>query len=288
MDTDNTNTSATETNTGGAAPNTPEVVFSPVTAPEEQKSPELATTTPITPLADLEDKPDGKSAAADGSTADKPADGKGEPDLVSQLLQETIRREDAERRLQALQPKKEPLKEPVISDFKTLDDYNKAMLTYGKALGAEEAAQQSERNTLAQEEAAVRTAVATREAKARTKYADYNDTIMPIVPIIGSMPILRQFIGGSELGSEVAYHLGKNPTVLQQLKQLAPIDLARQLFALETRVKTASTVKQSDAPDPIKTVGNREGVRPNLSSLAERDINGFVARRNKQELAGMH
>jgi hypothetical protein len=287
MDTENTNNSAADaTNTGGAAPNTPEVVFSPVTAPEEQKSPELATTTPKTPLADLEDKPAGQTAA-DGSTADKPA-GKEAPDLVSQLLQETMRREDAERRLQALAPKKEPLKEPVISDFKTLEDYNKAMLTYGKALGAEEVSQQNERNKLINEQTAVRTAVATREAKARTKYTDYDATIMPIVPVIGSMPILREFIGGSELGSEVAYHLGKNPAVLQQLKNLSPIDLGRQLFALETRIKTASTVKQSDAPDPIKPVGNREGVRPNMAQLAEKDINGFVARRNKQELAGMH
>jgi hypothetical protein len=149
MDTENTNNSAADaTNTGGAAPNTPEVVFSPVTAPEEQKSPELATTTPKTPLADLEDKPAGQTAA-DGSTAEKPA-GKEAPDLVSQLLQETMRREDAERRLQALAPKKEPLKEPVISDFKTLEDYNKAMLTYGKALGAEEVSQQNERNKLIQ------------------------------------------------------------------------------------------------------------------------------------------
>lgn len=271
-----------------ASNDTPEIVFSPVTAPEEQKSPELATTEPLTPLADLDMKPGETAPKADPAASAADTKPQNNDDLAAQLLQATARTEELERAVKALQPKPQPLEKPDITKFKSLEDYDNAMITYGKALGQEESQTQNSQAAQDKRVQEMKAAVKGRDDVARTKYNDFDSVINSIVPILRTMPVLKEYIAENNLGSEVAYQLGKNPAMLQQLKALSPIEQGRQIFALEARLKTSAPVKQSDAPEPIKPVGNREGVRPDLGSLAEKDINGFVARRNKQELAQLH
>lgn len=268
--------------------NTPEIVFSPVTAPEEQKSPELATTEPLTPLADLgleSGETVTKAAEAAPAAEAKP---QSNDDLAAQLLQATARTEALERQVQALQPKKEPLTKPDITKYKDLEKYEEDLITYGKSLGQQESQTQSSQAAQDRKVQEVKAAVKGRDDVARGKYTDYDSVINSIVPILRNMPVLKEYIAENVNGSEVAYQLGKNPAMLQQLKTLSPIEQGRQIFALEARLKATAPVKQSDAPDPIKPVGNREGVRPTLGSLAEKDMNGYVAKRNKQELAALH
>lgn len=260
-------------------------VEAPVAAPVEQKSPELATTEPKTPLAELEPVLD-ISPTETVVDAPKPVEPR-KPDndaLVREKFEAQQENENLRRQLEALKPPEKPLGEaPKIEDYQTIEEFVKDTLDYGKRLGLHEASQQSLQAQSDRQMAATRSAVAVKEAQSRAKYADFDRVLSPLVPVFGSIPVLKDFIGESDMGTEVAYHLAKNPVLLDEISRMTPFAAGRQLLTLEAKLK-APPVAQSSAPAPITPVGSREGLRPSLADLASKDINGYIAKRNKEEL----
>ncbi|MDE0590425.1 hypothetical protein OU789_10850 [Halocynthiibacter sp. C4] len=88
------------------------------------------------------------------------------------------------------------------------------------------------------------------EAKAR--YADFDAVVSaPDVMITNEM---AQIIATSDVGADVAYHLGTNKALAAQIASLDPIEQAREIGRLEASISTPKPRTQSNAPEPISTV----------------------------------
>lgn len=269
-----------------------EMVIETNTAPGEQKSPEMATTEPKTDLKDLglETKADAAEAPAEKEPEKpeaKPA-GESADDRANKIardrFQDKIRADNAERELAKLKPSV-PTTAPVITDFQTLKEYEDARDTWRDGEVRKQVAQEHRQAEEQRRNDTIRAGIAQKEQQSAAKHPDYYQAVEPVAPIIGQLPILKQFIAERELGTEVAYHLAKNPSMLEQLTRMTPFQAGEFLFGVETRLKAPPVVTQTNAPEPIKPVGSREVVKPKLSELASKDINGYIAKRNKQELA---
>jgi len=91
------------------------------------------------------------------------------------------------------------------------------------------------------------------------KVADFAASKPDYVDVIGSMPELPgeavQALMAMDKGPEVAYFLGQNPAVADQVASLDPMSAAIQLGAIQANLSQTKTVKPSSAPEPQETLG---------------------------------
>jgi cell pole-organizing protein PopZ len=74
----------------------------------------------------------------------------------------------------------------------------------------------------------------------------------PALPINEAM---AEFIAESDLGPDVAYHLGKNPGVAARIHALSPVKAALALEEIAREIAAKPQPKPSNAPAPIKPIG---------------------------------
>lgn len=260
-------------------------------APAEQKSPEMVTTEPTS----VEAQPEPKEVITESPK--EPTIEEKSNASARQAIEDKIRAENAERQLKALQPKEEPPeRQPDINDKATwgtkykdapndLETFLKAHADWARAEGKRE---ERTAYTAAQEQQSLiklQTEVIAKEQQSRAKHSDYDAVINPIVPVIKEVPLLKDFVARHPMGTEVAYELGKNPLVLEQLLRSDMWSAGEQLLGIAARLKAPKQPELTSAPEPIKPVGSRETVKPRLSELADKDINGYIAEMNKRERA---
>jgi hypothetical protein len=90
-----------------------------------------------------------------------------------------------------------------------------------------------------------------RETLAREKFADYEAvTRNPNIPIT---PAMAEIIRDSDVGPDLAYHLGKNMAEAARIAALSPTRQAVELGRLEARV-TAPKPLPNRAPAPVEPV----------------------------------
>lgn len=174
-------------------------------------------------------------------------------DLDRIIAAEKAKVERKLRREMAQQPEQvqAPTEAPNPEKFKTADEYVDALADWKaeQKLAAKEAKQQITQ---------VESTYAEREEVVREKYEDfqkvvYNDDLR----ITEEMALV---IKESEVGPELAYHLGKNPDEALRISKMSPLGQARELGKIEaTLVATPPTSgkKASSAPEPIRPVGSR-------------------------------
>lgn len=266
-------------------------------APIERKSVEMSTTEPKEPLPDLKEfeasnnlETSIEPVKVDTSVEDT------QNALARERFADKLRAENAEAELAKLRPVHEiPKDAPDINDQSTwgkkyanepnnLETFLKARDDWSENRGRNSYSQEQAQVAEQRRNQAIRADIARKEQLTIAKHPDYYDAIAPVAPIIARMPILKQYIAEMEMGTDIAYHLARNPASLQQLQTMTPFQAGKFLFALEDRLK-APTTKITNAPEPIKPIGSREVSRPNMATMAAKDINGFIALRNKQELA---
>lgn len=264
-----------------ATPNPMEMVVTTNSAPVEQKSTEMVTTEPKTDL-DATSSFDTEEPVLEPEKIIEPKDN----DLAREKIQETIRADNLQRQVDDLKPKDSiPEKEPDINDYKTLDEYKADYKKWAKEEGRREERDAVHATKEAEKIAAIRANVATKEKESRVKHADFDSVVGPIAPVIASVPILKDFLAKNPMGTEVMYELGKNPAVLDQIMRGDAWEAGERLLGIAARLKKPAAVSISNAPEPIKPVGSHETVKPKLGELATKDINGYMAKRNKEELA---
>jgi hypothetical protein len=122
-----------------------------------------------------------------------------------------------------------------------------------------------------------------RVTSVRTNFETRTKTLFPTGETAGleafrripELPIaVLEIVGESEIGPKIAEHLGANPAELARLQGLSPIQQARELTRLETRLEgppklTPKTA--TDAPEPIPAVrgsGGRFQVAPDTDDFA--------------------
>lgn len=92
----------------------------------------------------------------------------------------------------------------------------------------------------------------------------------------------------SDIGPEVAYHLGKNPDEADRISKLSPLAQAREIGKIEASLSSATPAvkKTSSAPEPIRPVGSRSST-PSLDptdprSAEKMPTSDWIAARNAQ------
>lgn len=107
------------------------------------------------------------------------------------------------------------------------------------------------------------------------KYPDFDEVVGDDdLPITAGM---ARAIARTENGPEVAYYLGKNPTVAEKLSRMHPIDAASELGRISAGLgKTAKQV--SNAPAPVKP-SNGRGTLNDLANVGQAE---YEAARRKQ------
>lgn len=169
---------------------------------------------------------------------------------------------------------------PKAEDFDDHDSYLVALGTYHAAR------QMSDRDTFqfeteAQErEAAAKAARdaaqqeiaqgwAAQVADAKSRYADFEAVAQaPDLPVTETM---AEVIASSDLGADIAYHLGKHRDIAGQISQMSPIEQAVQIGRIEATLSLPKPNTQSQAPDPVTPVKARNtgSKDPSKMTMAE-------------------
>lgn len=263
--------------------------------------------------ADDEDQETDDSAPSDEDSGDDATDeskpkkkGDGIQKRFDQLTRENYLAKDQVKKLEARlkeleQSKQQPQQqrqgqqaqqlqggEPALEDFNTVEEFVQAhrdwAMDQGKKVGQQELQTQFQQQQEQARIQQIRQQLEAREASTRAKHKDYDEIVRPFGPVLMGNQTLAEYIATEEMGPEVAYHLARNPAILDQLNGLSEYQAGRKLLELEARLKSPPPAKTiTKAPDPIKTVGGRETVTKTLADLAkEQDIGGYVNLKNKK------
>lgn len=294
-------TDMTETAAATPAPET--------TAAAEPQSvePTPAPAEPPKPADTAEKKP-GDSADPDPNTgADPAAEGQPQPkkkgggfqDRIDKLTRTNYEKDYRIRQLEselAKTRKTEPVNldtplgpKPTLDQFENIEDYDKALSEYSWKKGRLEERQEIQKTHEAEKQRQEeykqlerQSAFYAREQSAKQKYADYAQTVESVGDIIAGNQTVMDFVVDGEVGTDVAYHLGKNPEVLGQIVKMSPMNALRELIKIEERLKSPPPKTTTKAPDPVKPVGGRETVSKGLGGLAASDdVSAYIARMNK-------
>ena len=108
-----------------------------------------------------------------------------------------------------------------------------------------------------------------RETEAREKWTDYDAvTRNPNVPIL---PDMAEVIRDSDVGPDLAYHLGKNPQEAMRIAQMSPTRRAVEMGKLEARLTAPKPApKQPPAPiSPVSAIAAGGSKDPGNMSMSE-------------------
>ena len=110
-----------------------------------------------------------------------------------------------------------------------------------------------------------------REEDVREKYADFEQVAYnPALPITQAM---AETIHESDIGPEIAYYLGSNPTEAKRISQLSPLAQAKELGKIEDRLtKEPPAKKTTTAPPPIAPVKGQGSGNPSYDTTDPRSI----------------
>lgn len=178
------------------------------------------------------------------------------------------------------QPQPEP--PPKEDDFATYDEFLRATARWEvkQELAQERQRQQEEAKRTRQQETHQQRVQSfqQRAAEFAAEHPDFQAVITnPSLPVTEAM---NEAILDSDMGPQVAYHLGQHPDEAARIAQLSPYAAAREIGKLEHRLSMPPKPTVSQAPDPLKPVGGSGESRQKSSddmSTAE-----WMAWRNKQ------
>lgn len=128
-----------------------------------------------------------------------------------------------------------------------------------------------------------------KEDEARGKYADFDQVAYN--PNLRITPQMAEAIRLSDVGPEVAYHLGMNPQEAARISRLSPIAQAKEIGKLEVEVTKAPPVKKTtSAPEPIRPVASRSTPTPVLDTTDPRSTSSmstsdWIAAERKRQIA---
>lgn len=202
---------------------------------------------------------------------------------IRQLHAERERaREEAAYLRGQLEARKEPEKtpEPVAStgptpdQFERYEDFLDARAAFVaeqkfKALEAEREQRAKERETQTREEQ-VEQSFKERVQGFKAKTPDF-DSVMQN-PELRISKTMYEAIRETEVGAEIAYHLGKNPQEAARIAALSPIAAIREIGKLEAKFEKApaQAVKTiSNAPAPPSTVQGNAAVQRDPSKMTD-------------------
>ena len=225
---------------------------------------------------------DDTAAATDEGQADKPKPKQSVQERINEL---TAARREAERdrdfyREQALRgTQAQPAQEaqytpqgdgrPDRADYNDDFDYIEDLTDWKAAQAASQYAQRVSQQAQRQQ------VVETYHTRTATLYPNGKPAGLSAFERIAVVPeAVNEIVGASDIGPRIAAHLGDNPAELARLERLSPIQQARELTLLETRLAVpgrSSAKNATDAPEPApqaRGAGGRFGVAPDTTDFA--------------------
>lgn len=145
---------------------------------------------------------------------------------------------------------------PSRDEFATDEEHQRASLDHVIARKAEELAEKKlaerrERESLEQSTAAFWE----KADELAERFPDFDSVVRdPDLPLNG--PIL-EFVMDSDIGPELAYHLGKHKGEALKLARMSPVKAVMRLLEIQNEIKSKPKARISAAPEPMQPVGNR-------------------------------
>lgn len=192
-------------------------------------------------------------------------------ELTTKNFESEQRAKALEARLKDLESKAatvEPVKAPTFDDFANEADYDLAKSNYIAENAANTAYERISRENKANQDynaqvAAQQTLVDKKKgfdenlADKAENFEDFDEVAY------GHQFIHDDSVGliyESEKGPELAYHLGSNLDLAEKIFMMTPTQRARELTKIEFGLEALTPKKVSDAPNPIKPLGNQEKI----------------------------
>ena len=127
---------------------------------------------------------------------------------------------------------------------------------YAEALAEKRAQELIQQRETAKRQAEIMEAYHDKEEEVRAKYDDFDQVAYnPQLPITD---VMAETIRASEIGPELAYHLGSNPKEAERIARLSPFLQAKEIGKIEAKLAENPPVKKtSSAPAPINPVKAR-------------------------------
>ena len=142
---------------------------------------------------------------------------------------------------------------------------------YVEALAEQRAEQKLAEREQRKQQTEILNAYHDKEEEVRAKY-DYFEQVAynPNLPIT---TVMAQSIQASDIGPEVAYHLGANPKEADRISRLSPIMQAKEIGKIEAQLAANPPIKKtSNAPSPITPVTARTTGSPSYDTTDPRSI----------------
>lgn len=170
--------------------------------------------------------------------------------------------------------------EPKESDFDTWEEFEEARVEWKAEKKAEERLKTEREKELQsikeRQHAETQRQFMDKEAKFKAAQPDYDRYAKEAVDTIGliaktgvDVTTLRDAVMQFDNPPEMIYHLGKDPTLLEELVTMPPMKVMRELIKLEASFATQDTTKAP--PAPIKPTAAKGGVKP-LGKLSGREV----------------
>lgn len=131
---------------------------------------------------------------------------------------------------------------------------------------------------------AQQTAEMVREANWASKLEDVRSVIPDYAEVVGSSEVtisdhVADALFDSDLGPQLAYHMAKNPEVVERLNKLSPVKAAIELGRLEVALTTPVARPTTKAPAPVNPIRSAPARQ---SDLAKVSMDEYIEMRRKQ------
>ena len=163
---------------------------------------------------------------------------------------------------------------PTMAQFTNVEDYVEAVADW-KLAQRDEA---NNRNKAEEYGRATLTKTEKMYAEATTLSKDFDRASFDELPLT---PAIAQAIIDSDIPAKIMVHLSSNPDEADRIARLSPARQAAEIGKMEAKLAASpAKVKASNAPDPIKPVGARNGATN--GSLATASMDDYIAMRKQQ------
>lgn len=170
---------------------------------------------------------------------------------------------------QQAQEQAPPAEKPKQQDFNSDAEFIEA-LTDWKVEQSNKAQRETQQEQTQQQSINEKRQAFTKSAKeVAKKYDDFNDVVGNENLAISET--MEQVILESDIGPEIAYHLGKNLDIALDIAQMPPHMAAREIGKIEARLSMPAQKKTTSAPPPLKPLGSKNSSKPDPRKMSTED-----------------
>lgn len=169
-------------------------------------------------------------------------------------------------------------KEPQLEDYKDWSEFNRATIQYG----VQQELKQRDQALQKQKDSEERQKIAHTWKQKVEALIDSDDKYEDFEEVTGYFkdkyvhPAINQALGDSDVGAQLAYYLGENPEVVEDLNKKTPFAIAKELAKIEASFSKPAVNKISKSSPPITPVKGSAKTATKLDAL---DTNSFLAQR---------